>query len=424
LTKVLARRRLSSAKCGDVVRQGSLPLRVVVAGGSIGGLCAGIALRGIGCEVQVYERTPGAMASRGAGIVIQDDLLHLQRRHGAAELPAVSCLQRQYLLPQGGDGVATAMPQRFTSWYAIYRTLRSAFPEERYHPGSTLTGFTQADGSVVARFAERGKVEADLLVCADGSQSETRRRLLPEVEPRYAGYVAWRGTLEEECAPPELVRFFDQSFTFCEARSGGHILCYFIPGSGAATELGRRRLNWVWYVNVANGPELKRLLTDRTGTLHGGSVPAGMVPAELTAEVHAAAADQLHPRFVELVQRTPDPFIQSILDVVVPRMAFGRVCLLGDAAFVLRPHAAAATAKAAADATTLAAALAAAAGDPDGALQNWEARQLEYGHRLVNYGVGLGRRSVQRHDGSHPITASLRDLAERFDGIAQPPRRE
>jgi len=211
----------------------------------------------------------------------------------------------------------------------------------------------------VARFAECGEVEADLLVCADGSHSETRRRLMPDVEPRYAGYVAWRGTLEEEHAPPGLVRFFDQSLTFCETRSGGHILCYFIPGHGAATELGRRRLNWVWYVNVLEGPELDRLLTDRTGELHGASVPPGMVPADLTAEVRADAAGELHPRFVELVQATPDPFIQIILDVVVPRMAFGRTCLLGDAAFVLRPHAAAATAKAAADATYLAAALAA-----------------------------------------------------------------
>ena len=48
---------------------------------------------------------------------------------------------------------------------------------------------------------------------------------------------------------------------------------------------------------------------------------------------------------------TPDPFVQTIVDVVVPRTVFGRVCLLGDAAFVVRPHTAGATAKAARDAT-------------------------------------------------------------------------
>src|SRR5215468_9360385 len=111
---------------GGCMREGGMPLRVAVAGGSIGGLCAGIALRGIGCEVEVYERTLGAMTSRGAGIVVQDDLLHLLHRGGASELPASSCLQRRYLLPGGGDGTVAAMPQRFTSWDAIYRTLRSA----------------------------------------------------------------------------------------------------------------------------------------------------------------------------------------------------------------------------------------------------------------------------------------------------------
>jgi 2-polyprenyl-6-methoxyphenol hydroxylase-like FAD-dependent oxidoreductase len=149
-----------------------------------------------------------------------------------------------------------------------------------------------------------------------------------------------------------------------------------------------------------------------------------MVPDELTGEIHAAAARELHPRFVELVQGTPDPFIQIILDVAVPRMTFGRACLLGDAAFVLRPHTAAATAKAAADAMLLAAALAADPGDPDAALRTWEARQLKHGRGLVDHGIVLGKRSVERRDGSGPSARTSHEAAERFGGIAQPQRRE
>ena len=398
------------------------PFKVAVAGGSVGGLCAGVALRAIGCEVDVYERTRGAMTSRGAGIVIQEDLLRLLHQHGAPELPATSCLQRQYLLPDGGNGVVTPMPQQFTSWDAIYGTLRAIFPNEHYHHGSALVGFDQIGSRVAARFTGHADLEVDLLVCADGSRSEARQRLLPGAEPLYAGYIAWRGTIEERQLAPELVRFFDQSFTFCEARSGGHILSYFIPGLGAATQPGQRRLNWVWYVNAPDRAELDRLLTDRNGKLQVSSVPAGMVPDELVAAVHVTAAHELHPRFVELVQATPDPFVQIILDGAVSQMTFGRTCLVGDAAFVVRPHTAAATAKAAADAMTLAAGLAADPGDPDAALKTWDGRQLEHGRGLMEYGVALGNRSVRRRDGSGYSDQTPRDLALRFDGIAQPPR--
>jgi 2-polyprenyl-6-methoxyphenol hydroxylase-like FAD-dependent oxidoreductase len=395
------------------MRKGGVPLRVAVAGGSIGGLCAGIALRAIGCEVAVYERTPGAMTSRGAGIAVQSDLLDLLRRHGAPALPLTSCRQRRYLVPDGGDGRTVPLPQRFSSWHAIYQTLRSAFPAERYHQGWALTGFEQRQGRVAAQFSQRDAVEADLLVCSDGTYSETRRRLLPDIEPRYAGYIAWRGMVDEDRLPARLVRFFDDCFTLCAARSSGHILSYFIPGAGAATETGRRRLNWVWYVNVPGGAALERLLVDRTGARHDASVPAGMVPDDLKAEIQALAAQEVHPCFAELVQATAEPFIQVIRDVAVPRMVFGRACLLGDAAFVLRPHPAAASAKAAADAADLAASLAAHP-DPDAALRAWETQRLEQGHALLALAVAQGRRSVDPRD--HPPT--LADAPERFHAIS------
>jgi 2-polyprenyl-6-methoxyphenol hydroxylase-like FAD-dependent oxidoreductase len=389
-------------------------------GGSISGLCAAIALRGVGCDVEVYERTPGAMTSRGAGIVVRDDLLGLLRQNGALDLPATFCQYRRYLLPDGGDGATSVLPLKLTSWEAIYRTLRSVFPEERYHTGTTVTGFSQAGGRVLVRFKDRPEIATDILVCADGSRSEMRRQLLPEAEASYSGYVAWRGTIEEEGAPPEMIRFFDQSFTLCPGRSGGHILCYLIPGPGAATEVGQRRLNWVWYVNVPDNRQLKELLTDRNGQLHEASVPAGMIPDALVADVRSTAARDLHPRFGELVQSTPEPFIQIIVDVSVPRMAVARACLVGDAAFVLRPHAALSTAKAAVDATTLAAAVAAHPDNPEAALRAWEARQLEYGRRLVRQGIAVGKRTVEYQEGAGPFIPILRDMPERFDGISPP----
>jgi len=62
-------------------------LRVVVAGGSLGGLCAGVALRGQGAKVDIYERHAGEMENRGAGIVVQQELTSLLQSHGAPPLP-------------------------------------------------------------------------------------------------------------------------------------------------------------------------------------------------------------------------------------------------------------------------------------------------------------------------------------------------
>jgi 2-polyprenyl-6-methoxyphenol hydroxylase-like FAD-dependent oxidoreductase len=116
---------------------GSAP-RVIVAGGSVAGLCAGMALRNIGHDVHIYERAAGQMVSRGAGTVLQDDLLGLLRRYNIPEPLTAACSRRRYLVPDGGEGIAIASVQRFTSWSAIYHTLRSSFPRERYHLGSTV----------------------------------------------------------------------------------------------------------------------------------------------------------------------------------------------------------------------------------------------------------------------------------------------
>jgi hypothetical protein len=110
----------------------------------------------------------------------------------------------------------------------------------------------------------------------------------------------------------------------------------------------------VWYLNAAPGIELDRVLTDKDGRRREYSVPQGFVAPDMADWLHGQARRTLPPVFLRLVEATASPFVQTIHDLAVPKMAFGRVCLTGDAAFVPRPHTAASTAKAAADAVTLA----------------------------------------------------------------------
>jgi 2-polyprenyl-6-methoxyphenol hydroxylase-like FAD-dependent oxidoreductase len=368
---------------------------VTIAGGSIGGLSAGIALRGIGCDVNIYERVAGPMQMQGAGIVVQGEILRLLREHGSPPLAITSCRGRRYLDPKGGDGVFQPMPQEFTSWEAIYKSLRASFPDDRYHTGSQLALPTLNGSRVATKLATGETIEGDLFVAADGSNSDVRQRLLPEVRPNYAGYVAWRGTLDETDASPRVRRFFDDSFTFSEARSGGHILVYFIPGAAADVRAGHRRLNWVWYVR-ADAAEVARLLVDKDGNSHRASLSPGLARPDAVSGLHALAKREVHPMLAELVAATPEPFVQTIVDVVVPNTLFGRILLTGDAAFVVRPHTAGATAKAAYDALALGKTLGRARSNVDVGLEEVERLQLEYGGSLVQYGVELGDRWAKK----------------------------
>jgi 2,6-dihydroxypyridine 3-monooxygenase len=172
-----------------------------------------------------------------------------------------------------------------------------------------------------------------------------------------------------------------------------HILLYPIPALDGSVAPGRRLANFVWYRNYAAGAELDDLLTDRHGVRHEITLPPGAARQGRLRELREFAAAHLAPQLAEVVHRTELPFVQAIFDLEVDRMAFGRVCLTGDAAFALRPHAAAGTAKAAADAWALAEALAATGGDVDAALPRWERRQLAVGRAVLERTRRNGDRS-------------------------------
>jgi len=146
---------------------------------------------------------------------------------------------------------------------------------------------------------------------------------------------------------------------------------------------GDRLMNIVWYVNVAEGAPLEAIMTDLDGVRRPISLPPGAVAPATVAGMRRDAGDLLAAPIAEVVLGIPEPFIQAVYDIEVPRMAFGRICLIGDAAFAVRPHAAAGTAKAAADGWALARSLVAAGGNVPVALAGWERRQLALGHSLL-----------------------------------------
>ncbi|MGH3501078.1 MAG: FAD binding domain-containing protein [Nocardioidaceae bacterium] len=366
---------------------------VIVVGGSLGGLTAALALREIGWYVDVFERTPERLHGRGAGIVLQPDTVRWFERGGSVDVSQLSTAS-SWLRYLRDEEVKYERPShwRFISWNAIYRPLLADFGTRRYYLGEGFVGLDQGSKGVTLRFASGREERADLAVFADGISSTARRRLLPEVVPKYAGYVGWRGTVAETDLSVETVSLFDDALIYATVPNG-HIVGYFIPGPEGELTAGHRDFNYVWYRNVPEGPELDELLTDRNGMPCAVSVHPGMVQQRFVDELREAAHKWLPPALAEAVTRTRDPFIQPIFDVEVPRMAFDRVCLIGDAAFAVRPHPAAGTAKAAADGWALAEALCAADFDVAPALEKWERTQLDLGRSVVARGREMGRRS-------------------------------
>jgi 2,6-dihydroxypyridine 3-monooxygenase len=388
---------------------GRSPQRAVVVGGSMGGLTAGLLLRELGFEVDVFERSPRPLEGRGAGIVLQPDTTRWFAEHGgteAVERVSTGSSHLRYLGPD--DEVVYDEPStwRFTSWTATYRTLLGDLGTDTYHLDHHVAGLDHDDREATLRFTN-GRVEhADLAVFADGISSTGRRRLLPEVTPRYSGYVGWRGTVPEGEVSPRTHDLLYDSLTYATAPRT-HIVMYPIPGRDGGTAVGSRDLNYVWYRNVAEGPELDEMLTDKRGFPNPVSVHPGQVQDRYVDELRASAREVLPPAAAELVVRTAQPFIQQVLDVDVPRMAFGRVCLIGDAAFAARPHAAAGTAKAASDAWALADALREADGDVVPALEKWEPGRLEIGRNLLKRVREMGRH-YQVDSDADPADRNLR----------------
>src|SRR4029077_5873515 len=91
----------------------------------------------------------------------------------------------------------------------------------------------------------------------------------------------------------------------------------------------------------------------------GPSIPPPLLRPDVVAWSKAQARALVAPQVAEIFERDPRPFFQPIFDFISPQIVFGRVALLGDAAFLARPHPGAGTTKGALDAACLADALAA-----------------------------------------------------------------
>ncbi|TCT06679.1 FAD binding domain-containing protein [Aquabacter spiritensis] len=366
--------------------------RALIIGGSMAGLFTALSLRRLGWDVHVYERIGSELSGRGAGIVTHAELFEILKACGAdseAARVGVFVPGRRVFARDGSVSGERALEQVVTSWGHLYGILRETLPADLYHHGRNLAAVEEGADGVVAHFEDGGRETGALLVGADGIFSTVRGQFVPEAKPKYAGYIAWRGLVPESDlsarARADMVNYFAFSLP-----PGEQMLGYPVAGEDEAMEYGRRRYNFVWYRPAPSDTVLRDLLTDSDGVEHALSIPPNKIRPDVIAALRRTAAETLSPQFAEVVARTAQPFIQVIQDLETPRMALGaHTVILGDAAFVARPHVGMGVTKAAGDAAALAAALARTS-DVPAALQAFDALRRPYGAAVVRRARQLG----------------------------------
>ena len=243
--------------------------------------------------------------------------------------------------------------------------------------------YKSSDGST-------GSIEADILVGADGPSSLIRSKLCPEVQRKYAGYCALRGTVPENEASPQALEAFKERFTFYHG-PGIQILAYLIPGQNGTVEPGHRLVNFVYYTNFPEGsPELEEIMTDKDGSRHPITMPPGLTDPKAWEKQMKLARQNLPPQFAEIVCATKQPFVQAVTDVISPQHTFydDKVVLIGDALAGFRPHTVASTSQAAFDAMVYADYIAGKISRED-----WRRETIGFARFVQNRGVEMGNRS-------------------------------
>ena len=365
--------------------------RILVVGGSLGGLLAANILLREGHRVQVIEKAPTTLDGRGAGIVTHEALFDGLRRAGVTvdHTLGVEVTSRVALDRDGNVVSRRSLTQVLSSWSRLYQLLREALPGACMNAGTSALAVTESADGVTLTCEDGRQFNADLLIASDGLRSVIRNQFAPEVVPQYAGYVGWRGVCDESVLSQWTMRSVFDCFGFA-LPPGEQLIGYPVAGAGNATARGKRRFNFVWYRPAQCAADLARLLTDADGVHYPLGIPPNKVSWREIAAMRSAARSLLAPQFGEIIEKTAQPFLQPIFDLGSSQIAFGRVVLMGDAAFVARPHVGMGVTKAAEDAMALADCIARLGANAAAGLA-YQALRLPAGEAIVERGRSLGR---------------------------------
>lgn len=196
------------------------PIKIVIAGAGIGGLCCALALMRRGFEVTVLEQARqlgevGAgfqMSANGVRCLVDlglgDELPQIATEAAGKQVRLWSTGQTWKLFDLGAESVEKyGFP-----YYLIYRADLHALMERRVRAlqpnairlGSKAIGFVQDAEGVEVELENGNRVRGDILIGADGVHSRIRGAMFGQADAQFTGCVAWRGLVPRTNLPAHL----------------------------------------------------------------------------------------------------------------------------------------------------------------------------------------------------------------------------
>lgn len=185
-------------------------MRVAIIGGGIGGLAIAVALRRVGIPSLVLEQAP-AIHEVGAGLSIWPNAVHALAELGLAQrvLAVASVVERNILRTKDSRTISETELTGLSKiagapCICLHRAVLQKILLDALPPESVRTGARCARIDGTTTILESGeRIEADVLIGADGITSVVREALHGAEEPRYAGYTGLRGICADNGLLPE-----------------------------------------------------------------------------------------------------------------------------------------------------------------------------------------------------------------------------